>query len=216
MTDDNRAILTRLSSSQGQRDERLNILLAEELSACEDREAIAYLAGSLHRESKDIQFDIIKVLYEVGALNPSLIISHLPAFVKLLANKHNRLQWGAMMAISAISTNHPELVIEFLPDIMTASDRGSVITRDHYVRMLCNMMVLKNERAHIFQLLVDQLQTAPENQLPMYAELAAPVIARGERSIFIDLLRERLEDIGKESKRRRIENVIANQRENER
>ena len=58
-------------------------------------------------------------------------------------------------------------------------------------------------------LIMEQMRLSPTNQLPMYAENAVSVIREKDRDVFLRTLSSRLGDIEKESKRRRIEKVIA-------
>jgi hypothetical protein len=57
-------------------------------------------------------------------------------------------------------------------------------------------------------LLTREFQTCPINQLPMYAENAMPTITEKNKLFFIKTLTARLDDIEKESKRKRVEKVI--------
>jgi len=55
---------------------------------------------------------------------------------------------------------------------------------------------------------IDELKSCPTNQLPMYAENAMSVIDSKHKSQFVKLLASRLNEIEKESKRKRIEKVL--------
>ena len=92
--------LNRLASSLGRRDEVPNQELARDLAARKDKAGIREIAENLWNKDKNIQADCIKVLYEVGYLEPKLIADYAEDFVKLLRSKNNRLVWGGMTALA--------------------------------------------------------------------------------------------------------------------
>lgn len=57
-------------------------------------------------------------------------------------------------------------------------------------------------------MLINQLVKSPTNQLPMYAERSMSIINEENKNLFIETLTSRLEEIEKETKRKRIEMVI--------
>jgi len=202
------SIIDKLAISLGRRDEVPNQELAREIAAGEDKNAVKELVENLSHKNKDIHNDCIKVLYEIGAVKPKLIAPYLKDFLPLLGSKNNRLQWGAMMALGCIAKEKPAEIFAALGKIIDAADRGSVITRDHCVNILISLTAEKKYRDKTFPLLIEQLMTCPTNQLPMYAENAAPVIDAGLKDRFIKTLSGRLDEIEKESGRKRVEKVI--------
>lgn len=202
------SILPKLASALGRRDEIPNQELAKSLAASADTAAIAELAENLSNKKKDIQSDCIKVLYEIGAIRSALIAPHLAIFARLLDSKNNRLVWGAMTALDAVASVDLHGVYAYLPQIVATADAGSVITRDHAVGILIKMLTEPIYADDCFALLMEQLTKCPTNQLPMYAEQAAPAIGAAQKQPFIQLLRARLGEIEKESKRARVEKVI--------
>ncbi len=57
-------------------------------------------------------------------------------------------------------------------------------------------------------LLLDQLGKCPTNQLPAYAENTQSIVAAEYREIFARTLTNRLHEIDKDSKRKRVEMVL--------
>lgn len=200
------SILEKLASSLNRRDELPNQALAQEIVQKEDVEAIQELVTNLSNK-KAIQNDCIKVLYEIGSQKPALITNYLDEFVKHLSSRNNRLQWGAMMALNAIANERPGEVHAMLPTILSASDGGSVITKDHAVNILIKLCSIEGYADNAFSLLTEQLLKSPVNQLPMYAERALTIVNKDRRGLFVDTLGSRLGDIGAESKRKRVEQV---------
>jgi len=202
-------IIQRLASSLGRKDEEPNIDLAREIAESGDSEAVRELVDLLRTSNKDIRSDSIKALYEIGAIDPSLISEHAEAFVALLGDKNNRLVWGAMTALDAIAASVPELIGRNLPAILEAADRGSVIAKDHAVGILIKLSAIEDYAGETFPLLLMQLRSCPTNQLPMYAENALHLIDATNKEAFTETLLDRLIEIEKDSKRKRVEKVIA-------
>ena len=200
------SVTDKLASSFGRRDEVPNQELAKQIVATNDKKAIKELVE--HLKNKDIQSDCIKVLYEAGAQKPELISDYAVVFTDLLENKNNRLVWGAMTAIDAITLREPETVYSVLGKLVTIAAKGTVITRDRFVSILTKLASVKQYADDAFVLLLEQIQSCPPNQLPMYAENAVPVVTDKNKARFIKILTTRLADIEQDAKRKRIEKVI--------
>ncbi len=202
------SIIPKLASSLDRRDEVPNQELAKQIATKKDKKAVQELVDNLNNKSKDIQNDCIKVLYEIGEINPSLISDYAKEFIALLEHKNNRLQWGAMTAINTITLENPKVIYSSLVKIIAAADRGSVITKDYGVNILIKLCSLNQYADNAFSLLMEQLLSSPTNQLPMYAEKAMPIINDKNKTLFIKTLTSRVADIEKDTKRKRVENVI--------
>ena len=202
------SILPKLASSLDRRDEVPNQELAKQIATKKDKKSVQELIDNLNNKSKDIQNDCIKVLYEIGEINPSLISDYAKEFIALLEHKNSRLQWAAMTAIDTITLENPKVIYASLIKIIAAADRGSVITKDYGVNILIKLCSLKQYADNAFSLLIEQLLSSPTNQLPMYAEKAMPLINDKNKALFIKTLTSRLDDIEKDTKRKRVEKVI--------
>ncbi len=202
------SVINKLASSLNHRDEVPNQELAKQIVNKKDKKAVKELVENLDNKSKDIQNDCIKVLYEIGEREPSLIAEYAKDFITLLDNKNNRLQWGAMTAINTITLENPEIIYSALSKIIAAADKGSVITKDYGISILIKLCSIKQYSEDAFSLLNEQLLNSPTNQLPMYAEKAILIINEKNKTLFIKTLTSRLDDIEKETKRKRVEKVI--------
>ena len=107
------SILAKLASARGIKGDVPNQQLARDLAAGNNRAAIRELVENLSNSNKAIQSDCIKVLYEVGYIEPELIAEHISDFVELLSSKNNRLIWGGMIALSTIAHLKPDEILEF-------------------------------------------------------------------------------------------------------
>ena len=201
-------VINKLASSLNRRDEVPNQDLAKQIAHKNDAKGVKELIENLKNENKAIQSDCIKVLYEIGALQPKLLSGYAKEFIALLDHKNNRLQWGAMTALNSITNEIPKAVYSALPKIISVADKGSVITNDHCVAILIKLYSIPAYADKVFSLLNERLIISPVNQLPMYAENALPVINEKNKKVFIKTLTYRLSEIEKDKKRMRVEKVI--------
>ncbi len=171
-------------------------------------QAVKELIENLQSKSKDIQNDCIKVLYEIGALEPKMIEEYASTFLDLLKHKNNRLQWGGMTALNSIVSEKPAFIYESIPAILDAVSSGSVITSDGAVNIFIKLCGIPDYAENTFAVLMEVMQRSPTNQLPMYAERAMPIVSKENKACFIEVLSKRLNEIEKESKRKRVEKVI--------
>jgi hypothetical protein len=202
------SVLDKLASALNRRDEVPNQELAKAIAKSNDKKAVKELIENLSNKSKGIQNDCIKVVYEIGVLNPAMIKDYCNEFVAQLHSKNNRMQWGAMTAIATIAPEIPETIYKLLPKILAASDSGSVITKDYTVNTLLKLYSINKFSDNVFPLLLEQLAKSATNQLPMYAENAMSHINAKDKAAFIKTLSSRLDDIEKDTKRKRVEKVI--------
>ena len=201
-------VLEELASAKGRRDEQPNVLLARRLAAAKDSRSIAALVGALERGPAAVQSDAMKVLYEAGEREPSLIAPYAGKFAALLQHRNNRLVWGAMAALDAIASGRAEDVHPFLREILAAAETGSVITRDHAVGILTRLCGVKKHRPVAFAELTKLLKKCPVNQLPMYAEMSAASATGKDRAVLKRLLQLRMNDLEKDSQIKRLKRVL--------
>ncbi len=202
------SVINELASVLGRRDEVPNQELAAKIAASKDKGAVKELVDNLWTKSKDIQNDCIKVLYEIGSLDPKLIETYAVTFLGLLRHKNNRLQWGGMAALDSIVSEKPDFIYESIPAILDAVYKGTVITMDGAVNIFIKLCGILKYSENGLDVLLEVMQKAPTNQLPMYAERAIPVVTTENKTRFISVLSSRLNEIEKESKRKRVEKVI--------
>lgn len=201
-------VLEHLASALGRRDEQPNITFAERIVTQNDTKAIQTLVTNLQHKNKDIRSDCIKVLYEAGARQPKLIAPYHQEFLALMNHKDNRLQWGAMIALDYLTPLKPKELFQALPAILDAARQGSVITRDHVVNILIQLAAQPDYREGLTPLIFEQLLLAPANQFPMYLEKSAPLVDAKTAADLIRLINSRLNDLEKDSQKKRVDKVI--------
>jgi HEAT repeat protein len=201
-------VIEKLASSLNRRDEVPNQELAKEIADKKDTEAIEELVDHLHSKNNAVNSDCIKVLYEIGAIDPTLIAHHANTFIQLLDDKNNRMQWGAMTALSSIVLSNPKPIYAALPKIIAAADNGTVITKDHAINILVRLCELKPFADKAFNQLLIQIGNSPSNQVPMYAEKALPIIQRKNSAAFLQTVTRRMKDLKKASQKKRVEKLV--------
>ncbi|MBN2177428.1 MAG: hypothetical protein JW722_07205 [Demequinaceae bacterium] len=181
--------LDRLASALGRRDEVPNVELAEALAASRDEEGVQELVDALASGPAPVSADAIKVLYELGTRDPSLIAPYAAEFAALLSGRNNRLIWGATTALHEASKASPQAVAPHLRVLMDAVAHGSVITADRGIGAIANA-AMGDEAAIDFVL--DHLQTCGAKYVPLRAEHALPAVTTANAPRFLKALQARL------------------------
>lgn len=189
-------VLQHIAHFQNRRDEVPNQELARRLAAKKDRAGIREIAQNLYNKDKDIQADCVKVLYEVGYVDPSLVAEYAEDFVKLLRSKNNRMVWGGMIALGTVAALKPDVVLAHLEEIKHALSAGSVITVDNAVQTLARAASRgdKFSRA-MFPLLLQHLKSCRPKEVPQHSEKVLAAVNAGNKSKFLAVLDERLGDV---------------------
>jgi len=188
--------LDRIACLQGRRDEVPNQELARELAATKDRAGIREIAENLWNKDQNIQSDCLKVLYEIGYLDPALITDYAGDFLKLLKSRNNRLVWGGMIALSTVADLKADEIFPHNDEIIKVMEKGSVITVDNGVKTLALVASKKDEyRKAIFPYLLDHLKTCRPKEVPQHAEKTLPAVDATNKLDFIAVLQKRTEDL---------------------
>jgi hypothetical protein len=190
------SVLNRLATSLGHRDEIPNQELARDLAARKDSKAIQELAENLRNKNKNIQADCIKVLYEIGSIEPKLIADYAEEFVKLIRSKNNRLVWGGMTALAEVAKAKPDAVFQYLDEIKKAKETGSVITVDNAISVLAYTAAATDKyNKAIFPYLLNHLSSCRPKEVPQHAEKTLPAVNSANKADFIKVLEKRVEDL---------------------
>jgi hypothetical protein len=189
-------VLNRLASSIGRRDEVPNQELARDLAARKDKAGIREIAENLWNKDKHIQADCIKVLYEIGSIEPELIADYAEGFVKLLRSKNNRLVWGGMTALAEVAKANPAAVFKYMDEIKKAKETGSVITVDNAITTLAYTAAATDKyNKAIFPYLLKHLSGCRPKEVPQHAEKTLPAVNSSNKADFIKVLEKRMEDL---------------------
>ena len=202
------SILNQIAYYQNRRDEVPNQELARRLVETQDRAGIQEIADNLWNKNPNVQSDCLKVLYEIGYLDPALVAPYAVDFVRLLDNRQNRLVWGAMIGLSTVADLAADTIDPHRKTIQAAMERGSVITVDAGVLTLAKLATTSDERRReIFPYLLQHLQTCRPKDVPQHAEKTAIAVDASNKAEFIATLERRLSDLSP-SQSSRIRKVI--------
>ena len=189
------SVLQRIAHFQNRQDDIPNQELARDLAARKDASGIYEIAENLWNMDQNIQADCIKVLYEIGYIDPSLIEEYAEDFLKLLGFSNNRLVWGGMIALSTIAEKNADFIHAHLPDVLRALNTGSVITVDNAVKTLALAASSEEYRASMFPHLLEHLRNCRPKDVPQHAEKTLPAVDASNRDDFITVLEKRMEDL---------------------
>jgi len=190
------SVLQRIAHFQDRRDEVPNQELARDLAKKKDRKGIQEIAANLWNKDKNVQADCIKVLYEIGYIDPTLVAGYAEDYVKLLKSRNNRLVWGAMTALGAVAPQVPDVIYAHLGEIKSLLKEGSVITIDNAVEVLARAAATGDKhRKVMFPLLIQHLRTCRPKDVPQHSERSLPAVNAANRQEFIAALTGRMPDL---------------------
>lgn len=189
--------MDQLACKQGRNDEAPNIELAEYLCRHSDSVGVKTVVDGFKGADKAVANDCIKVLYEVGARNPALISGYADDFVSHLHSKNNRLAWGSMTALAAITDLAPQPVFENLHLVVSAYECGSVITVDNSISVfagLCKAGACYSDK--VLPILLDHLlNKCRPKDVAQHAERASACFCYENAGAFYEVLMKRMPDL---------------------
>lgn len=189
-------LLNRLGYLQTRRDRTPNLDLARDLVARDDKAGIREIAKNMWNENKNIHWDCIHVMYEIGTIDPNLITPYAEDFIKLLKSRHNNMVWGAMTALAETARVRPDFIFKHLDEIKKAKEAGSVITIDNSISALAHTAAANEDYDKaIFPYLLRHLSTCRPREAPQHAERILPAVNESNKDEFIKVLKKRNDDL---------------------
>ena len=202
------SVLKRIAYFQGRRDEVPNQELARQLVQSQDRDGIQEIAANLWHKDVNVCSDCIKVLYEVGYVEPALIADYVGDYLKLLQSKHNRLVWGAMITLATIAALKADDLFQHRAEILEAVADGSVITVDAAIKALAVVASQRDAyREELFPHLLLHLRSCRPKDVPQHAESTLVAVDATHSAAFVAVLEKRLPDLSS-SQAARVKKVI--------
>jgi hypothetical protein len=188
--------LKRIAYFQDRRDEVPNQELAKQLVQTQDRDGIGEIAANLWHKDVNVRSDCVKVLYEVGYLEPGIIAGYAGDLIKLLQSRNNRLVWGAMIALSTVAALKADDLFQHRAEIQQAMAEGSVITVDAAVKALAVVASKKDAyREELFPHLLQHLQSCRPKDVAQHAESTLVAVDPSHSAAFVAVLEKRLPDL---------------------
>jgi len=182
----------RLACKQGRNDEMPNIELAEYLCQHNDKAGIKEIIDGFKGNDKAVANDCIKVLYEIGERKPELVCEYANDFISCLHSKNNRLAWGSMTALAAITEYAPEPIFEKLHLIQSAYENGSVITVDNSISVFAKLCKANDRYAEkALPIIINHLDKCRPKDVAQHAERASSCFNSENANAFIEVLEKR-------------------------
>ena len=196
-------MIEKLAYSLGRNDEEPNIALAKELAAAKNKKAVAEIVEGLNSKTEQIANDCIKVLYELGGIDPELVSAYAENFITLLRSRNNRLVWGAMTALSKITALNPDIVCNNLETIVKAYEKGSVITVDNSISVFAELARAgKKYEKKAFPIIIRHLESCRPKEVGQHAERAFVCVNKNNAEEFRKTLLKRCDALTDAQKKR--------------
>jgi hypothetical protein len=184
--------LDKIAFFQNRRDEVPNQLLAKELVDARNKEGIQEIAANLDNKNKSIRSDCLKVLYEIGYLEPGLIADYGGDFLILLKSKDNRMVWGAMIGLAAIADRCSQEIWAQIDDVIRITESGTVITLVWGMRVLARVAAADEKyKEKIFPFLLKQIQACIPRDVPTHAESILCAVDQKNKGELLSILEAR-------------------------
>lgn len=185
-------ILNQLASQLNRKDENPNIELAHQLVSDNNVIGIDEVIEHLSNKDKKIQYDCIKVAYEIGEVKPELISKYVLTFIQLLKSRDNRLVWGGFTALSTIAEISSAEMMDHLETLFATIKKGSVITVDKGILTLAKLASVNSQyNERIFPFLLDHLGTCRTKEIPQHSESILLAVSNGNKESYLNVLKER-------------------------
>ena len=202
------SVINKLASRLGVKSDVPNQELAKQLATDQNRKGIEEIANNLESDDKAIQSDCIKVLYEIGYLKPEMIADYTDTFIRLLQSKNNRLVWGAMIALWTVARLKAGDLFKAREQIISAIDKGSVITMDAGIKALAETAASDNTyNQTLFSYLMQQLRQCRPKSVAQYAESIFTAVTEANKNEYVQILKERNEELNP-SQSKRVEKLL--------
>ena len=201
-------MINKIAYFLGRNDEEPNISVAIELCKTKNKKNIKEIAEGLASENSQIANDCIKVLYEIGEREPTLISAYTGDFIKLLKSKNNRLVWGSMTALSKIASLSPKKIFDNLDTVIKTYEKGSVITVDNSISVFAELV--KADRMYakkVFPVILKHLETCIPREVGQHSERAFICITENNSKDFKNVLMKRYDSLT-DSQKKRVDKLL--------
>lgn len=184
--------LEKIAFYQNRRDEVPNQLLAKDLAESRDMDGIREIAANLGNKNKNIRSDCLKILYEIGYLDPALIADYWGDFLGLLKSKDNRMIWGALITLATIADRHPHEIWAQIDDVIHATVTGTVISKVWGIRALaCVAAADPKFKRKIFPILLGQIQGCQPRDVPLHSQSILVAVDQKNKRKLIGIMEAR-------------------------
>ncbi len=201
-------VLERIAYYQGRRDEVPNQQLARALARRKDTAGIREIARNLNNPNRSVQSDCLKVLYEIGYLDPG---TDRRLRRRVSGSAGEQEQPDGVGEHDRARDDRPaegQVIGSRLDEVLAALDRGTVITVVWGVRTLAGVAgASRSDRPRILPHLLRRLETCLPRDVPTHALSCFPAIDDASRDRFLAVLERRRPDLSP-SQAARLRKVI--------
>jgi vesicle coat complex subunit len=184
--------------------------LAKELAETKNLAGIYEIAKNLWHKNKSVSSDCLKVLYEIGYINPDLISEYVDEFLKLLKSKINRMVWGAMIALATIAERKSAEIWTNIDTVTNAVENGTLITVVWGIKTLARVASTNNKyNEYIFPFLIEHLKKSIPRDLLLHAESILPAVNSENKQEVLAVLDARKSEL-KPSQSARFKKLLRN------
>lgn len=201
-------IVERLASALGRRDDRPNRELAAEIAEQRDRAAVKELAATLGHEKRAVRGDALKALAALSKIAPEMVAPYWEKVAAHLEHRDPLMMWLAMIALWHLSEFKERELFAILPRIVKAAGRGSIIARDHAVRLYARFAADAKRAPKVLPILLRELRACPHLQFGSYVEKTLPVVTPDWRAKFLAVISTRMAGLPRPSEIRRVEKAL--------
>jgi hypothetical protein len=201
-------VVDRLASAFSRRDDEPNRELAAEIAEAQDVAATAELFSLLAHKKRAVRVDAARALASLAGFAPNLVAPHWKTLMGELERKEQVMVWPAMIALERASDRLLPKLYGVLPELVAAARRGSVIARDHALRIFVRMAQKPAYAAKARAILLEELRTCPDLQFPAYVESTLPAVPKEAMAKFLSVITARLSKLGRPSSIRRVEKAL--------
>jgi hypothetical protein len=202
------SILYKLASSLGRRDAEPNQKLAQQIIIRMDTLSIIELIENTANKIENTQADCIEVLSEIAKYKPELVVEYDTFFIQLLSSKNRNLVLGTLSVLDYITHLSPHIINKNLAEIMEVADNGVLISKEHGISILLQLISTEKYAQKAFSLFLVQIRTCAVNLVVKYAEKAAGLIGDTYKAEFVKVLNLRMGEVENDIKRDKIMKVI--------
>jgi hypothetical protein len=189
-------LLNRLGYLQTRRDRTPNLDLARDLAARDDRVGIREIAENMWNDNKNIHSDCMNVMYEIGRVDPNLIMPYATDFIKFLKSKHHNMVEGAITALAEIAKVNPEFIFKNLAEIKRIAETESDAAVEKSISALAYTAAADEDYGRaVFPYLLQHLSACRHKQLTDRAEKILPAVNESNSAEFIKVLKKRLDSL---------------------
>jgi len=184
--------LEKIAYFQNIRSEVPNQQLAAELARDKNTVGIREIADNLTHQNQNVCSDCLKVLYEIGYIEPALVAPFVLNFLALLSSKHNRMVWGSMIALATVARLCPEEIWKEIQSLLNIFEKGTVITVVWGIRLFAGLAAERPDYSKVlFPIMLHTLETCIPRDVPTHVESMLPAINPDNKQLVLDILSSR-------------------------